>query len=113
MHNVTSLAEHRATPPSIFFNRRELDQILRLYGQMVSEGEWRDYAMSDGAERAVFSVFRRASEMPLYRIVKCPKWAKRQGAWAILAPGDQILKRGHELETVLRFFEKKRLNVVD
>jgi hypothetical protein len=113
MQNVTSLADYRATPASIFFNRRELDQILRVYGRMVADGEWRDYAMSDGAERAVFSVFRRASEAPLYRIVKCPKWAKRQGAWAILAPGDQILKRGQELETVLRFFEKKRLSVVD
>ncbi len=113
MHNVTSLAEYRATPPSVFFNRRELDQILRVYGRMVAEGEWRDYAMSDGAEQAVFSVFRRASEMPIYRIVKCPKWAKRQGAWAILSPGGQILKRGHELEAVLRFFEKKRLDVID
>lgn len=113
MQNVTSLAEYRATPPRIFFNRRELDLILRVYGQMVAAGEWRDYAMADGAERAVFSVFRRSSEMPLYRIVKCPRWAKRQGVWAIIAPGNQILKRGHDLETVLRFFERKRLNVVD
>lgn len=113
MQNVTSIADYRAPPPTVFFHRRELDQILRVYGRMVAEGEWRDYAMNDGAEQAVFAVFRRASEMPLYRIVKCPKWAKRQGAYAILAPGDQILKRGHELETVLRFFDRKKLNVVD
>lgn len=113
MENVTSLAEYRAPTPSVFFNRRELDQILRVYGQMVAAGEWRDYAMADGVDQAVFSVFRRTSEMPLYRIVKCPKWAKRQGAYAVIAPGNQILKRGHELETVLRFFERKRLNVVD
>ncbi len=113
MENVTSLAEYRAPTPTVFFNRRELDQILRVYGQMVAAGEWRDYAMADGAEQAVFSVFRRASEMALYRIVKCPKWAKRQGAYAIIAPGNQILKRGHELDIVLRFFERKRLNVVD
>ncbi|MBI1179566.1 MAG: DUF2794 domain-containing protein [Alphaproteobacteria bacterium] len=112
MQNVTLLADYRSAP-SVFFNRRELDQILRVYGRMVAEGEWRDYAMSDGAERAVFSVFRRASEMALYRIVKCPKWARRQGAYAILAPGNQILKRGHDLEAVLRFFDSKRLNLVD
>jgi hypothetical protein len=113
MHNVTSLADYRSAPSTVFFSRRELDQILRVYGRMVADGEWRDYAISDGAERAVFSVFRRASEMPLYRIVKCPRWARRQGAWAVVAPGDHILKRGHELETVLRFFEKKRFDVID
>ena len=106
-------AGDRKAPDRVCFDRKELQTILGFYGTKVAEGEWRDYAMDFGQEKAVFSVFRRASEVPLYRIVKCPRWAKRQGAFAILAPGNQILKRGHDLEAVLRFFDRKRLNVVD
>ena len=88
------------------FDRRELDQILRLYGRMVAANEWRDYAIDHLADRAVFSVFRRASEVPLFQIVKDPKLARRQGAFAVIAPGGRILKRGHELSNVLGVFDK-------
>lgn len=97
----------------IFFERRELDRLLRLYGRMVAAGEWRDYAIAGLAEAAVFSVFRRASEQPLYRIEKRPALARRQGAFAIIGQGGLILKRGHELETVLRYFDKGRFAVVE
>ena len=96
-----------------FFERRELDQLLRLYGRMVAAGEWRDYAIDGLSDAAVFSVFRRASEAPLYRIEKRPALARRQGAWAVIGQGGMILKRGHELEQVLRLFEKGRFKVVD
>ncbi len=100
--------------PVVSFNRRELDTILRLYGRMVADGEWRDYAMDLLKDRAVFSVFRRSSEMPLYRIEKDPKLARRQGAYAVVAAGGMILKRGHDLAQVLRVLEKKKhLRVVD
>ena len=98
----------------VSFNRRELDTILRLYGRMVADGEWRDYAIDILKDRAVFSVFRRSSEMPLYRIEKDPKLARRQGAYSIIAAGGMILKRGHDLAQVLRVLEKKKhLRVVD
>lgn len=93
--------------PSVSFDRRELDTILRLYGRMVAAGEWRDYALDFGREEAVFSVFRRASEMPLYRIVKAPKLARRQGAYSVMAPGGRILKRGSDLARVLQVLEPK------
>ena len=96
-----------------FFERRELERLLRLYGRMVAAGEWRDYAIDGLSDRAVFSVFRQASERPLYRIEKRPALAKRQGAWAVIGEGDIILRRGHELEQVLRFFDKGRFKVVD
>lgn len=100
--------------PVVSFNRRELDIILRLYGRMVADGEWRDYAIDILNDRAVFSIFRRASEMPLYRIEKDPKLARRQGAYSVVATGGMILKRGHELAQVLRVLEKKKhLRVVD
>ncbi|CTQ58378.1 DUF2794 domain-containing protein [Roseibium album] len=98
----------------VAFNRRELDTILRLYGLMVADGEWRDYAIDLLNDRAVFSVFRRSSEMPLYRIEKDPKLARKQGAYSVVAPGGMIMKRGHDLAQVLRVLEKKKhLRVVD
>lgn len=106
------------TPPSaravplVFFDRRELDRLLGLYGMRVAAGEWRDYAIDGLADAAVFSVFRRASEAPAYRIEKRPALARRQGQWAIIGHGGLILKRGHELEQVLRFFDRARFAVV-
>lgn len=95
------------------FDRRELDQILRVYGRKVAEGEWRDYAIDQLRDEAVFSVYRRTSETPLYRIVKQPKLARRQGAYALIAATGHILKRGHDLGNVLRFLEPGRLRLID
>ena len=97
----------------VFFQRRELDAILSLYGRKVAEGEWRDYAIDGLKDEAVFSIFRRASEMPIYQVVKRPKLAKRQGMYAVIGATGQILKRGHDLSTVLRIFEKRKLSIVD
>lgn len=96
----------------VLFTRRELDQILSLYGRKVADGEWRDYAIDFGAEKAVFSVFRRTSEYPLYRVEKCPRLARRQGAYSVVAPTGLILKRGHDLARVLEVIER-RLSLVD
>jgi hypothetical protein len=101
-----NVAARQSRPPEIVaFNRRELDQILRLYGNKVASGEWRDYAIDMLRERAVFSIFKRAAEVPLYRIEKNPRFARKQGAYSVVNAAGTILKRGHELETVLRFFE--------
>lgn len=89
------------------FDRRELQAILNLYGIMVASGEWRDYAIDMLADRAVFSVFRRSSEMPLYRIEKAPRNARRQGAFSVVAADGRILKRGQDLANVLRVLAKK------
>ena len=90
----------------VTFNRLELHRILNLYGRMVADGEWRDYAIDMMREKAVFSVFRRASESPLYRIEKAPKLARRQGAYSVIAATGLILKRGHDLARVLRALDK-------
>jgi hypothetical protein len=100
-------------PAVVFFERRELERLLRLYGRMVAAGEWRDYAIAGLSESCVFSVFRRASEQPLYRIEKRPALARKQGAWAVLGQGGHILKRGHDLEQVLKVFDKGRFTVVE
>ncbi len=94
------------------FERRELDLILRLYSRMVAANEWRDYAIDHLSDRAVFSVFRRTSETPLFQIVKDPRLARKQGAFSVIAAGGLILKRGHELARVLGVFDK-RLQLVE
>jgi len=91
----------------VAFQRGELDQILRLYGRMVAANEWRDYAIDHLSDRAVFSVFRRTSETPLYRITKNPALARKQGMWSVVSATGLILKRGHELAGVLSVFDKK------
>ena len=93
----------------ITLNRRELNRILDLYGRMVAAGEWRDYAIDFLKDRAVFSVFRRASEVPLYRIEKNPKLEQRQGAYSVISATGLILRRGHELDRVLRVIDKSAL----
>ena len=95
------------------FNRQELSEILRIYGRRVAAGEWRDYAIDHQRDKAIFSIFRRSAEMPLYRIEKTPKLTRRQGAYSVIAPGGMILKRGHDLKNVLRVFDRgKHLRLV-
>ena len=95
-----------ATARRISFDRHELNHILRVYGRMVAAGEWRDYAIDHLREKAVFSIFRRTTEMPLYRVEKDPSLARRQGAYAVIAAGGYVMKRGHDLRQVLGVLEK-------
>jgi hypothetical protein len=101
-------AAHAAAQPNtpitlqVTFDRRELGRIFGLYGRKVAEGEWRDYAIDFLKDRAVFSIFRRSSEMPIYRIEKSPRLAQRQGAYSVVSATGLILRRGHELDRVLR-----------
>ena len=98
-----------APPPTtarVTFDRRELSRIFGLYGRKVAAGEWRDYAIDFLKDRAVFSVFRRASEVPIYRIEKSPRLARRQGAYSVISATGLIVRRGPELERVLRAIDR-------
>ena len=97
----------------VTFNRSELWHILNIYGRMVAAGMWRDYAIDMLPDAAIFSVYRRASEFPRYRIIKCPQFARKQGAWSVVAPDGRIVKRGHSLKNLLRLFDNKLLRLVD
>ena len=99
-------------PNQVSFHRTELAIILSLYGRMVAAGEWRDYGISMLKEVAVFSIYRRSAETPLYRIEKCPEMAKRQGMYSVVGMDGRILKRGHDLKTVLRVLERKLIRAV-
>ncbi len=98
---------------TVQFHRTELSVILSLYGRMVAAGEWRDYGISSLRELAVFSVFRRTAEQPLYRIEKRPKLAMRQGMYSVVGMDGHVLRRGADLKTVLRVLERKLIRSVD
>jgi hypothetical protein len=106
--------EQRAHVPAneVTFSRRELDRLLRLYGRKVAAGEWRDYAIDFLKDRAVFSVFRRACEVPIYRIEKNPRLARRQGAYSVISATGHIVRRGQELDRVLGALDRSLRVVV-
>jgi len=109
-HAAARAAANQVTgslPNRVTFNRFELNRILNLYGRMVADGEWRDYAIDFLKDRAVFSVFRRSSEVPLYRIEKDPRLARKQGMYSVISATGLILRRGHELERVLLVIDRK------
>jgi len=113
MSGITQIAPNKNTPLPVHFHRTELGPILSVYGKMVAAGEWRDYGISALKDVAVFSIFRRAAEHPIYRIEKRPKLANRQGMYAVIGMDGQILKRGHDLKSVLRVLERKLIRIVD
>lgn len=97
----------------VAFTRAELDKILNVYGFFVAAGDWKDYAIDMLKDVAVFSIFRRTSEAPLYRIEKAPKLARKQGAYAVISMTGQVLKRGHDLNQVLRVFDRQKLKLAE
>ena len=109
---LAAVREYRPPAPVVSFNRQELNEILQVYGRKVADGEWRDYAIDHLKEAAIFSIFRRTSEVPLYRIVKQPRLARRQGAYSLIAATGLILKRGNQLANVLHVIDR-RLKLVE
>jgi hypothetical protein len=99
--------------PQVTFERRELGAILTLYGRMVAMGEARDYALSFQREVAVFAIFRRTGDLPLYRLEKRPSLRNRQGQYALIGATGQVLRRGAELAAVLRVVERKLIRAVE
>lgn len=111
MQSLSPSAKRKPEP--VMWNRRELDAILRVYGRFVAQGEWKDYAIDDLQTEAVFSIFRRASEVPMFTVVKTPADANRQGQYKVVAMSGQILKRGYDLTQVMKVFEKKKFQVIE
>lgn len=113
VQDPTQFPKAQVVSEQVAFNRKELGVILGLYGRMVSSGEWRDYGMSFLKDVAIFSIFRRTAEHPIYRIEKRPKLREKQGMYAVIGMDGRILKRGHDLKTVLRVLERKLIRAVE
>ncbi len=111
--NIQSVTPGSASYDQVSFDRLELREILSVYGRFVAAGHWRDYGISCLRERAVFSIFRRAAENPLYRVEKIPALRQKQGLYALFGPEGQMIKRGHTLASVLAPLERKLLHVLD
>ena len=113
--NVSLSLVHVSDPPAVpaaskvpaivAFDRRELGTLLNVYGRKVGQGEWRDYAMDFLRDRAVFSIYARVSERPLFIVEKTPKMRNKQGQYTVTNQQGRILKRGHDLAVVLRVLD--------
>lgn len=112
-NNHSQKGKNTSPGHATYFMRGELMSILNIYGRMVTAGEWRDYAIDHLKDRAVFSIFRRTSEMPLYRIIKEPARVRQQGAWRIIGMDGRIVKRGHELSQLLRYFDRHLVKAIN
>lgn len=112
MAEITPFPVPQRAPLQVGFERQELNRIMDLYGRMVTAGHWRDYAMHFGRDAAVFSAFRRTSERPEFRIEKHPALRNKQGQWALLSEGGAVVKRGHELSSVLAPVERRLMKLV-
>lgn len=113
MSNVTQLFGVGQQPRHVAFDRSELNAILNIYGRMVSAGHWRDYALDMHHDAAIFSAFRRNSERPEVQVVKRPALRLKQGMYALLGEAGAVLKRGHELSSVLAPVERRLLKLID
>lgn len=96
----------------IAFQRPEMRHILDVYGRLVATGQAKDYAIGMYKDRAIFAIYRRASEAPNWRIEKIPSLANKQGAYCVVGSSGQVLKRGRDLRAVLNVFARKRFDVV-
>jgi hypothetical protein len=113
MSSPTPFPPSKTQHDKVAFDRHEIGMIMGLYGQMVAAGEWRDYGMSFLKDVAIFSIFQRAAEHPIYRIEKRPQLRLRQGMYSVIAMDGQILKRGQDLRAVLRVLERKLIRAID
>ena len=112
VHSSTRFPKNNAHN-QVAFDRRELGIIMSTYGRFVAAGEWRDYAMSFLKDVAIFAVFRRTAEHPIYRVEKRPKFRGKQGQYALVGLDGQILKRGADLRTVMGVLDRKLIRVID
>ncbi len=113
VQSPTPFPRNPKIPEKVAFDRQELGAIMGIYGRMVAAGEWRDYGMSFLKDVAIFSIFRRTAEFPIYRIEKRPKLRNKQGMYSVVAMDGQILKRGQDLKSVLQVLERKLIRIVD
>ena len=96
----------------VSFDRTELRSILKIYGQMVSSGQWRDYSISYSNTNAIFSIFKRTSEKPLYVILKNPKLSKQGRLYSIVGLDGRIINQGANLRKVLQIFYKQLFKII-
>lgn len=109
--NVTPVSARKA-PQNVWFVRAEMDAILAHYGRMVAAGTAKDYAIGMLPDRAIFAIYRRASEAPSWRVEKVPALARKQGAYVVYGMAGQVLRRGQDLKQALKVLESSKLKLV-
>tara|TARA_B100000787_G_C15910465_1_gene172288 strand:+ start:125 stop:472 length:348 start_codon:yes stop_codon:yes gene_type:complete len=86
----------------IFFVKKELQTILNLYGKMVSSGAWKDYGMSIGPREISFDIYQRASEKPIFRILKSLKPKNHNEKFYIKDKHGNVLEKSDNLFSLIK-----------
>jgi hypothetical protein len=102
---VNNISDNRDR--EVFFIKKELQTILNLYGKMVSNGSWKDYGVSISPREISFDIYQRASEKPIYKILKNLKPKNYNEKFCIKDKHGNILEKSNDL---LNLIEKTRWN---
>ncbi len=112
MNNILKLVVNNSKKKieeKYFFEKEELQVILDLYAQMVSEGSWKDYGLSISSKQVSFSVFKNAAENAIYKICKNFKPKNKNLKYLITDTNGKILKNSFELKGLLKSTNWKKL----
>ena len=95
-----------------FFVKQELQCILDLYAKMVSNGTWKDYSFSTGFREISFNVYQRASDKPVFRILKNLKPVYFNERFLIKDKNGNILKKSENLSRLINKTSWNNLKLV-
>ena len=93
----------------LFFEKKELKNILDLYAKMVSKGSWKDYGLHISSKRVSFSVFKNAAENAIYNISKNFKPSNKNLKYLITDTNGKILKNSYDLKILLNKVDWKKI----
>lgn len=105
MTNIVRLAPLRRQQRVVYFNRRELNQLLSLYSRRVARGQWRDYAMDHRPGLAIFSIFRSSAERPIFTITKRLLPGDKAAEYAVM-DGRHPVRRSSDLGELIDSFDQ-------
>ena len=97
----------------IFFSKIELTLILNLYAGMVSNGEWKDYGLGISKKEVSFNVYRRAAEVPIYKITKNLKPKNEDEKYLVKDNKNKIIKKSENLESLIKKIIWKKFKLVN
>jgi len=96
----------------IFFVKKELRTILNLYAKMVSNGSWKDYALSSESKLISFDVYQRASEKPVFRILKNLKPINLNEKFLIKDRNGKTIEKSENLNRLIKKASWNNLKII-
>ena len=106
MAQLVLLADYQRQGRRVFFNRDELNLLLGVYSRKVAVGAWRDYAIDHRSHMAVFSIYRRSQERPVFAVTKVMLRGEKAASYVLQADSRQI-RSTRSLMDIVRLLERR------